>query len=365
MVRGTVTACFALQVARGLTVLKGCAEHVVQHAGSELERSGAVATPGVVASTTDVEQASAVLSDAYTTLTLRVPAREDRFRMRLQSIDLPSEKLASLKLSNSTVWTQPYPTYTVGLPVRGHICATTDNGWTMIGGRRGIVVSPGSGQVLVEYLSDDCEVFTATFEPKALAAELEVMLGRSLRTPFRFDVRLDHAACGSLERALELLRVELTSPVSLTDHPLMCLRLERLVMAGLLLGQPHTYSEELQRPSGFQGPRAIRLAVAAIEEHPIEITTVADIAKTCNLSVRALEDGFKRHLGMRPMAYLREVRMARAFEELNAAAPDTTTATVVAHKWGFAHYGRFVARFRQRYGCSPSEALRSAPQRRA
>jgi AraC-like DNA-binding protein len=30
----------------------------------------------------------------------------------------------------------------------------------------------------------------------------------------------------------------------------------------------------------------------------------------------------------------------------------------VALRWGFTHYGRFAAQYRQRFGCSPSQTLR-------
>jgi AraC-like DNA-binding protein len=58
------------------------------------------------------------------------------------------------------------------------------------------------------------------------------------------------------------------------------------------------------------------------------------------------------------MAYLRNLRITRAHEELMAADPFTTTATAVARKWGFGHYGRFAADYRRRFGHKPSETLR-------
>ena len=45
------------------------------------------------------------------------------------------------------------------------------------------------------------------------------------------------------------------------------------------------------------------------------------------------------------MAYLRQVRMARAHDELLGADPQLTTAGTVARKWGFGHYGRFAAEY--------------------
>jgi AraC-like DNA-binding protein len=31
---------------------------------------------------------------------------------------------------------------------------------------------------------------------------------------------------------------------------------------------------------------------------------------------------------------------------------------IVAQRWGFMHYGRFAAQYRQRFGCLPGETLR-------
>jgi AraC-like DNA-binding protein len=102
--------------------------------------------------------------------------------------------------------------------------------------------------------------------------------------------------------------------------------------------------------------------VGLIEERPMEIVTASDIAQAVGLSVRALDEGFRRHVGSSPMAYLREVRMARAHLELVASDPDMTTATLIACTWGFGNYGRFALAYRRRYGCTPRETLRSAPQ---
>ena len=57
------------------------------------------------------------------------------------------------------------------------------------------------------------------------------------------------------------------------------------------------------------------------------------------------------------MAYLRSVRLDSVRGELQAPGPGTTVAAV-AHRWGFAHLGRFTAYYRRRYGESPSQTLR-------
>ncbi|MFJ9644092.1 helix-turn-helix domain-containing protein [Streptomyces sp. NPDC101206] len=75
----------------------------------------------------------------------------------------------------------------------------------------------------------------------------------------------------------------------------------------------------------------------------------------------ALQYAFARHAATTPLAYLRRVRLAPVHAELTAAAPADggVTVTEVAARWGFTHAGRFAAAYRNAYGASPSQTLRS------
>jgi transcriptional regulator GlxA family with amidase domain len=86
---------------------------------------------------------------------------------------------------------------------------------------------------------------------------------------------------------------------------------------------------------------------------------VADLAGITGVSVRSLQEGFRRHLGCTPMAYLQQVRLERARESLRDADPTRVTVASIAHRWGFAHLGRFAAVYRARFGECPSESLRA------
>jgi transcriptional regulator GlxA family with amidase domain len=78
------------------------------------------------------------------------------------------------------------------------------------------------------------------------------------------------------------------------------------------------------------------------------------------VGVRALQDGFREAVGASPTAWIRSRRLERAHADLRAAEPgDGTTVTEVAMRWGFSHFGRFSVRYRERFGVSPHETLRS------
>lgn len=76
------------------------------------------------------------------------------------------------------------------------------------------------------------------------------------------------------------------------------------------------------------------------------------------VSVRSLQEGFRRSLDTTPVAYLRRVRLEKARDELTAAEPGTTSVTEVATRWGFVHLGRFSSTYARAFGERPSETLR-------
>jgi AraC-like DNA-binding protein len=97
-----------------------------------------------------------------------------------------------------------------------------------------------------------------------------------------------------------------------------------------------------------------------IEAGPHLPLTTSALAKQCHVSVRTLQEGFQRHLGMSPMAYLRVVRLRRAHRDLRSADPAHTTVARIAHRWGFTHLGRFAAAHQRMYGQTPLQALHAA-----
>lgn len=85
---------------------------------------------------------------------------------------------------------------------------------------------------------------------------------------------------------------------------------------------------------------------------------LSEIAAAANLTPRAVQYMYRRHLGVTPMEYLRRVRLDRAHRDLQAANPAVDTVNSIAGRWGFAHAGRFSVAYRRVFGMSPSATLR-------
>ena len=135
--------------------------------------------------------------------------------------------------------------------------------------------------------------------------------------------------------AVRLIERQASYEHSLLDHPLAAGHLERLLIEGLLLAQPHNYSEALAQPRLPAAPPAVRQAIELMHGRPEHPWTTATLARRVAVSPRSLQDGFARSVGVPPMRYLREVRLQRAHNDVRVADPGTVTVAQVAGRWGF------------------------------
>lgn len=197
-------------------------------------------------------------------------------------------------------------------------------------------------------------------ERSVLENLLQRMIGHALPRPIRFRLGMElwsGPARGWLE-LVWLLVSELERGDGLVRQPTAVAHLEEALLASLLLFQSHNFSRELHRRHSAPHPKVIQQAVDLIEAYPERALTTEEIARSVLVSVRTLQEGFQRHVGRSPMAYLRDVRLTRVRDELLAGQFGRKTVTETALDWGFFHLGRFAAAYRAKFGESPSQTLR-------
>lgn len=92
--------------------------------------------------------------------------------------------------------------------------------------------------------------------------------------------------------------------------------------------------------------------------------SIEDMAAASGISVRSVFNRIKARHGLSPMAYLRDVRLRQAHRLLLEGNQDTSVIDV-AMRCGFASFGHFARRYRERFGELPSTTLarRPAPER--
>jgi AraC-like DNA-binding protein len=141
--------------------------------------------------------------------------------------------------------------------------------------------------------------------------------------------------------------------------PLVTAPAARLLAASVLAAFPNSaVAEPTARDRTDAHPTTVSRAVAFIDANPDLDIGLGDIARAAYATPRTVQLAFRRHLDTTPTAYLRQVRLQHAHQQLTDANPDDgLTVTRIALQWGFANPGRFAAQYRAAYGRSPSETL--------
>lgn len=221
------------------------------------------------------------------------------------------------------------------------------------------VYQPGTGPLLARWTAG-YRALCVNLDRSAVEGALAAMLGLPSAGPVTFRPTLSLASGqgrGWADLVLSLRR-NLRGPHSLLTEPLVAGPLAESVLNGFLLATSHTHSAALREPAPAARPTAVRAAVDLMEADPGAPLTVSVMAAHCGVSVRTLQNAFRRHLGMPPLAYLREVRLHRAHQDLRAADPAEESVAGIARRWGFGHPGRFAAAHEAKYGQTPLTTLR-------
>lgn len=205
----------------------------------------------------------------------------------------------------------------------------------------------GTSQILVQ------------IDRKAMMDHLSAQLGHPADRPLTFEGPLDMTqGAGATLRHLVLFLVrEADAGRVAVGQGMMGRQVEALVLSSLLQAHRHDYQDRLGRARAAPRPRHLRLAESYIEAHLDQPLTVEEVASAAGISARGLQLAFHQHRGTSPLGFWRDLRLARAHDDLAAGVGSVTEAAL---KWGFGHFGRFSQSYRARYGLSPRETLRAA-----
>jgi AraC-like DNA-binding protein len=208
-------------------------------------------------------------------------------------------------------------------------------------------------------LSESYRQMHVRLERFALERHLEQLLGRPVMAPIQFHPAMDlrTPAAATWARSVRLLVEDLETLDGLAGQPTGDTPWTSFLMTGLLLSQPHNYTEQLTFQRATPRPGGLRRAMDLIEEQPEGDLSVERLALAAGMSPRSLQRQFKEYVGVAPRDFVLQVRLTRAHDDLRIARPGTVTVTEVALRWGFMHLPRFAAVYRQRYGELPSVTL--------
>ncbi|MEW6641021.1 MAG: AraC family transcriptional regulator [Pseudomonadota bacterium] len=181
------------------------------------------------------------------------------------------------------------------------------------------------------------------------------LLGAEKAAPVHFDLQLRDIPA-FWHKLLEAA-ASLSTFAGALAHPKMFVRLEELIIESLLVAQPNNFSAAIAAAASPAPTPQVRRAMDYMREHIGETMRLGDVARHCGMSLRSLQAGFQRDLGLSPGRWLRAERLDRVHAALSSAEPGSVAVTDVALQWGFFHLGEFAAQFKDRFGEKPSAVL--------
>lgn len=252
---------------------------------------------------------------------------------------------------------EPVDYYTLHLTLSGNMRVSTATGESHdIGPGQACVLSPSAGaRPMATRWHPGTEKVTVKVPRSVVQRALGVMCGRTVSVPI-FEVT-DTPTPSWVESVRLALRT-IDKRANGAIPAAMGTQLENLIVSTLVLSHQHSLEDLLIEP-GLGHSRAAALSAARIlGRDPAAEVTVAGLAAEVGVAERTLRNSFQAQFGVGPAAYLRDLRLDRAHEQLAAADPtgDTTVADI-AIRTGHGHPGRFAIAYRTRFGVSPSTTL--------
>ena len=308
----------------------------------------------------DAEEAGAVGSRLFYPQQLSVLGRPRGFAMTLRGARLGPVFLgensfdADVRISCGELSTS----YHVNMPLEGRLASRHRGTDVEATPERAALYGP-LGETVLSRWESGCRQLCVKIERGAVDAALAAHLGREVVGPVTLDPSLDlrHGAGRSWAQLARMINEQLRQPDSLLYQPMVAAPLAHGLLTGLLTAASHELRAALASPAPAAQPPMLRRAIDYIEAHATLPITTADVAAHCNMSVRALQEGFARHLGQTPTHYLRAVRLRGAHHDLLTSSPFESTVATVSHRWGFTHLGRFAAAHQAAFGELPSTTL--------
>lgn len=240
--------------------------------------------------------------------------------------------------------------YHLFVPLRGEILYRGANSYRVTPGQ-GLMVSPGS-QLNISW-KHDCygiNLVTAKEQMQRVAKE---QVGVDEVPPLPLLIDLTSGVGLSLANILQTLLTELEDEQSLLSRGITTRAHNELLLSALL--QTADRSQEI--PAGLPAP--VDLALNYIEQHLQEPITLKQLATASHTSCRNLQLLFRKYLQQSPMAVIKREKLNHIRRQLLQADAETTSVADLAASHGFYHASNFTRLYRQAFGETPTETLKS------
>ena len=206
-------------------------------------------------------------------------------------------------------------------------------------------------------LSPDQINFTVKIPMSAFQDLLERESGRALLSELEFHTYVQDERINSngVRNLIKFLCDEVDNGNQKFDSEMIEKYYEQIILGLILTDLPHNYNEFMGLGTLEPAPEYIRRVEKYIADYYATPIQLSEMAECASISVRALQNGFRRFRNTTPMEYLRDYRLNMSRQKLESDRDADLNITQIASSCGFSHLSKFAKCYRQRFGETPSE----------
>ena len=213
-----------------------------------------------------------------------------------------------------------------------------------------------SGQEFFVQAAEGMNLLAITVE----AARLERLAAREFtdaelrRLALVSKLELREGVLNAVRRRLEdVVTANLNRP-QLPEH-----LMEDLTLECMLDMLEHSVEKTVSRSNNHAvSAYLVKQSQDLVLQHQDEPVSVLQICERLNVSRRTLQRSFQSITGLRPVEYLRSVRLNAARRQLRMTDAHETTVARIACDFGFTHLGHFAGYYKTLFGEHPSDTPR-------
>ncbi|SPL70666.1 AraC family transcriptional regulator [Acinetobacter stercoris] len=190
-----------------------------------------------------------------------------------------------------------------------------------------------------------------------LEKQLQQLLGYPLQDALIFD---DGTGCAGevVETFIQTINYLCQAYYTLQNWHYLIDSFSEYLNKLILLNIPHNYSDQLKFAHQQLLPSAIKKAKIYIDTHLDSQLSLDEISQHVGISIRSLQKGFSDYLKQSPGQYIRDKRLEMIHFSLKHSHGESCV-TDIAMRYGINSLGHFSAQYKKRYGCMPSETLKT------
>ncbi|KAF2990082.1 AraC family transcriptional regulator [Methylocystis sp. MJC1] len=294
-------------------------------------------------------------------LSVSLLGSKDAFRLRCTAVRLGKAVLVATETSEVFLRRPPSNAALVFVPLKGAISyKIAGESHSLAAGRNGAIWPPFE---TVDMQLPQVMSLSLHLPMSAAVAQAERLTGLPFSaTPFKgmattFD--LSDPLYATLARNMRLVMSEILALEATGLGQLARAGYDETLQTLATVALFPAVARKISAAARDTGRSPIRKARDYIKAHAAEPVELSRLAVSLGMSMRSLQDNFKKSYGCSPRDYLMECRLENARDRLSLPS-DSTSVIEIAMDCGFPDHGQFSSKYRARYGELPSQTLKRA-----